>query len=124
MTGRPQVPYLGGRFFGGVDDVLCPALRSAVAGSRRGRAFRLRDDAVPGGGIGGRRRGGQGGQRRSEEHTSELQSLMRISYAVFCLKKKKKLKYKQQMTNIQKLTRISEYVCKDKDNKYIIQHEI
>src|SRR3546814_9746448 len=29
-------------------------------------------------------------QERSEEHTSELQSLMRISYAVFCLKKKKK----------------------------------
>src|SRR3546814_6350234 len=28
------------------------------------------------------------GERRSEEHTSELQSLMRISYAVFCLKKK------------------------------------
>src|SRR3546814_10245000 len=31
----------------------------------------------------------QDGQIRSEEHTSELQSLMRISYAVFCLKKKK-----------------------------------
>src|SRR3546814_4083435 len=31
-------------------------------------------------------------QQRSEEHTSELQSLMRISYAVFCLKKKKKSK--------------------------------
>src|SRR3546814_1478380 len=31
---------------------------------------------------------------RSEEHTSELQSLMRISYAVFCLKKKKNEKYK------------------------------
>src|SRR3546814_1475202 len=31
--------------------------------------------------------------RRSEEHTSELQSLMRISYAVFCLKKKKKTEY-------------------------------
>src|SRR3546814_8261539 len=30
-----------------------------------------------------------GDRRRSEEHTSELQSLMRISYAVFCLKKKK-----------------------------------
>src|SRR3546814_9277640 len=30
-----------------------------------------------------------GGKTRSEEHTSELQSLMRISYAVFCLKKKK-----------------------------------
>src|SRR3546814_5224075 len=30
-------------------------------------------------------------EKRSEEHTSELQSLMRISYAVFCLKKKKTL---------------------------------
>src|SRR3546814_2215615 len=30
---------------------------------------------------------------RSEEHTSELQSLMRISYAVFCLKKKKKIQH-------------------------------
>src|SRR3546814_1998247 len=35
--------------------------------------------------------------KRSEEHTSELQSLMRISYAVFCLKKKKnKLKKKSK----------------------------
>src|SRR3546814_3210004 len=33
--------------------------------------------------------GGADRRRRSEEHTSELQSLMRISYAVFCLKKKK-----------------------------------
>src|SRR3546814_6391925 len=33
-----------------------------------------------------------GGAGRSEEHTSELQSLMRISYAVFCLKKQKKNK--------------------------------
>src|SRR3546814_1570569 len=33
--------------------------------------------------------------RRSEEHTSELQSLMRISYAVFCLKKKTQLKSQQ-----------------------------
>src|SRR3546814_5600156 len=42
---------------------------------------------VPGRGLEGRV-----GSRaiRSEEHTSELQSLMRISYAVFCLKKKKK----------------------------------
>src|SRR3546814_9135385 len=32
------------------------------------------------------------GRLRSEEHTSELQSLMRISYAVFCLKNKKKQK--------------------------------
>src|SRR3546814_7638687 len=34
-------------------------------------------------------------RRRSEEHTSELQSLMRISYAVFCLKKKKKKQHTQ-----------------------------
>src|SRR3546814_3057783 len=38
-----------------------------------------------------------GGRLRSEEHTSELQSLMRISYAVFCLKKKK---YKHICTEI------------------------
>src|SRR3546814_7814614 len=36
----------------------------------------------------GEERGGE--EQRSEEHTSELQSLMRISYAVFCLKQKKK----------------------------------
>src|SRR3546814_2676899 len=35
---------------------------------------------------------GIAGRNRSEEHTSELQSLMRISYAVFCLKKKNKTK--------------------------------
>src|SRR3546814_2226727 len=34
-------------------------------------------------------------RKRSEEHTSELQSLMRISYAVFCLKKKNKTTYEQ-----------------------------
>src|SRR3546814_4997809 len=39
-------------------------------------------------------------ERRSEEHTSELQSLMRISYAVFCLKKKKK--QQKQQTNTEK----------------------
>src|SRR3546814_1834103 len=38
------------------------------------------------------------GQERSEEHTSELQSLMRISYAVFCLKKKKTRKNKELYT--------------------------
>src|SRR3546814_1482128 len=38
-------------------------------------------------------RGYVGIQARSEEHTSELQSLMRISYAVFCLKKKKRQKH-------------------------------
>src|SRR3546814_7543461 len=37
---------------------------------------------------------------RSEEHTSELQSLMRISYAVFCLKKKNTTNSKTQNTSI------------------------
>src|SRR3546814_2638916 len=37
--------------------------------------------------------------QRSEEHTSELQSLMRISYAVFCLKKKKKKNNIKQSTH-------------------------
>src|SRR3546814_9648472 len=51
------------------------------------RRFRLRpsaraDRAAPGAAA-------RCGADRSEEHTSELQSLMRISYAVFCLKKKK-----------------------------------
>src|SRR3546814_1900990 len=41
-------------------------------------------DVSPGSG-----RGAGGDRRRSEEHTSELQSLMRISYAVFCLNKKR-----------------------------------
>src|SRR3546814_3208240 len=55
------------------------------------------------------------GRERSEEHTSELQSLMRISYAVFCLKKKKTQKtnnriYKTQQ-NIQ-TTRINNCVIK------------
>src|SRR3546814_5724354 len=38
-------------------------------------------------------------RNRSEEHTSELQSLMRISYAVFCLKKKKKNVRTQEINN-------------------------
>src|SRR3546814_16242690 len=44
---------------------------------------------------------------RSEEHTSELQSLMRISYAVFCLKKKKNL------------VTLDQYDCKIKDKRHI-----
>src|SRR3546814_2950949 len=39
--------------------------------------------------------------KRSEEHTSELQSLMRISYAVFCLKQKNKRKNTQLILNPQ-----------------------
>src|SRR3546814_3215974 len=61
-----------------------------VQGGRRGRgagrgANRARQAREAGEG----RIGAAAGPRRSEEHTSELQSLMRISYAVFCLKKTK-----------------------------------
>src|SRR3546814_7381837 len=53
----------------------------AIAGSLD-RTSRLKAGGVPHQSV-------QRKNRRSEEHTSELQSLMRISYAVFCLKKKK-----------------------------------
>src|SRR3546814_9930423 len=49
-------------------------------------------EELPGSGVAGRGQPAAGeadAAQRSEEHTSELQSLMRISYAVFCLKKKK-----------------------------------
>src|SRR3546814_8715751 len=55
-----------------------PGARSCCAAFPRQRAC-CGADISPAGDIG----------NRSEEHTSELQSLMRISYAVFCLKKKK-----------------------------------
>src|SRR3546814_5334996 len=49
---------------------------------------------------------------RSEEHTSELQSLMRISYAVFCLKKKKHVldKPDKHHTEIQNTTTITQHI--------------
>src|SRR3546814_9128784 len=59
-----------------------PGRRAQRAGKAVCHPFRRRDAADPD-------LVGHGGDQRSEEHTSELQSLMRISYAVFCLKKKK-----------------------------------
>src|SRR3546814_5875278 len=58
----------------------------AIAVERRVAAGASMDDGV----------GHAGASQRSEEHTSELQSIMRSSYAVFCLQKKK------QLLNIQK----------------------
>src|SRR3546814_8589841 len=59
-----------------------PAARCRRRGAGAGRAAAARHRA----------------RGRSEEHTSELQSLMRISYAVFCLKKKKKINERRQIT--------------------------
>src|SRR3546814_1836837 len=65
-----------------VDSVEKGRSRSKLrAGPERDGSFRELQAATAGTGI---------GRSRSEEHTSELQSLMRISYAVFCLKKKTK----------------------------------
>src|SRR3546814_4110183 len=62
-----------------------PERRRLSGPPRAGRSHRAGSD-----GLGGTycRRGGKPPHPRSEEHTSELQSLLRISYAVFCLKKK------------------------------------
>src|SRR3546814_8209795 len=55
-------------------------------------------------------------QDRSEEHTSELQSLMRISYAVFCLKKKK-INSKEQTINNNRTYKTRNNVSHSKQNK-------
>src|SRR3546814_1511708 len=69
-----------------------PRIQPIQRPSSRSRIARPR--TVPSSSISSRRSAGAS-WRRSEEHTSELQSLMRISYAVFCLKKKKQnSKYK------------------------------
>src|SRR3546814_8949515 len=71
--------------------------RTAGFRAQRLRRFAARRDTIhlglDGGGVARVATKGRGDDHRalrSEEHTSELQSLMRISYAVFCLKKKKK----------------------------------
>src|SRR3546814_5797832 len=65
--------------------------------------------------LGGRGRVGQLPHEvvRSEEHTSELQSLMRISYAVFCLKKK----IDKQQSNMIRITYICDYNTTHLNNK-------
>src|SRR3546814_4193560 len=73
-----------GRSLAGDPDVLDPGRATAMEGP----------GPAPG-------RGHDGHRARSEEHTSELQSLMRISYAVFCLKKKRHNKQKQRNTTLQ-----------------------
>src|SRR3546814_10808959 len=64
-------------------------LLDTLGGETQARAARMRARE-----LAGEREWATPPGTRSEEHTSELQSLMRISYAVFCLKKKKKSKIK------------------------------
>src|SRR3546814_3645274 len=77
----------------------CPPV-AGCAVPRRGRKQDRRADQrrFPRDRGDARRRGER--RRRSEEHTSELQSLMRISYAVFCLKKKQKTNTNSNHTSI------------------------
>src|SRR3546814_2865099 len=51
---------------------------------------------------------------RSEEHTSELQSLMRISYAVFCLKKKQNINIKNQMMTISEIKMMKNHLRRER----------
>src|SRR3546814_1606926 len=88
------------RFTGRSESTDGPRMRSGQARVQRGKKLRARQCLLrtrftdPGGGY------------RSEEHTSELQSLMRISYAVFCLKKKNKNKLEIQSNYLRKHIRI------------------
>src|SRR3546814_7835083 len=74
-----------------------PAASTRAAGAALAQTVRGTDRSVQDGGPASRLAAASGSPAthaawRSEEHTSELQSLMRISYAVFCLKKKKQKK--------------------------------
>src|SRR3546814_6601347 len=88
----------------GVGDLLCQSGRD-VAGEQFGAV----DDQEQARGV------GMGLGQRSEEHTSELQSLMRISYDVFCLKKKNN---SNQDTNSKNLC---SHRVADKTHSYLAQ---
>src|SRR3546814_10464139 len=84
-------------FVNAAAEQLCNVSRSAMVGRviydviAMDRGYRQRmSDAATSALFAHRAEISVGGRKRSEEHTSELQSLMRISYAVFCLKKTNK----------------------------------
>src|SRR3546814_1857958 len=87
LAGRARV----GTIWGADRDTIAPSRRFYAGGGGSVRGYGYQD-------IGPRDANDDPiGGRRSEEHTSELQSLMRISYAVFCLKKKKKQQNKTKI---------------------------
>src|SRR3546814_5142036 len=79
--------------------------RRSPAPARSSGNRRRRRPRSPAGRAGAARRPRR--RARSEEHTSELQSLMRISYAVFCLKKKKKTEDKNKKRRARQKTTTS-----------------
>src|SRR3546814_7060368 len=97
-SSRPRAARL--RRGGGRDGAARPAARRLRQGER---------EADRGGAE------GAAGDARSEEHTSELQSLMRISYAVFCLKKKKN---KHQTENSK--THLTTHINTQSINKHLL----
>src|SRR3546814_1823695 len=87
-------------------DVITVAGASIAADNMQAGTFRaLLNNAVVGVSVGYEKKL----QLRSEEHTSELQSLMRISYAVFCLKKKNQTKPVSTLCQIT-LTNTTDYL--------------
>src|SRR3546814_6440130 len=94
-------------------------IRCSDSGARRAImttaiAKGLRSSAAPSNGCA--KRWAFATSSRSEEHTSELQSLMRISYAVFCLKKKNK-QYKKTIRKLN--TRQTKHITHENHESYI-----
>src|SRR3546814_5520320 len=98
LEGLEPVRRRPGMYIGGSDEhamhhLVAEVLDNSMDEAVAGHASRIEIELQPGNRVvisdNGR---GIPVDPRSEEHTSELQSLMRISYAVFCLKKKKSLK--------------------------------
>src|SRR3546814_13003532 len=93
VAGAPQL---------GAGAAVGTAIGAGAAFAMGGGAAVAAARGVAGGALSAIRAGtSMGSAARSEEHTSELQSLMRISYAVFCLKKKKRHKQKTTKQEIE-----------------------
>src|SRR3546814_6565862 len=92
----------------------CPPARCPGSASRRAGPAHIAPCAHD------RHRRRSADSARSEEHTSELQSLMRISYAVFCLKKKNDIRKKSTQTRIE-ITASTDYKLSQQVNNELRQ---
>src|SRR3546814_9769564 len=101
-TVNEVTPFVGGTSAGAGD----PSVHTAVGivhGLRAVLKWQFERDDFAGMKVAVQGLGAVGWGVRSEEHTSELQSLMRISYAVFCLKKKKQQLKRHRSNDLQML---------------------